>query len=74
MRLAVVVCAEGRQNVTDRVRFGIVLTRQESEALRQLAADDGYLSKAAWLRRAIRCEASKRGIVPEPRPQEARHG
>jgi len=66
--------------MTERVRFGIVLTRQESEALGQLAADDGYLSKAAWLRRAIRCEARKRGIGPglrgsgDPQPQEVPHG
>lgn len=51
----------------ERIRFGMILTPSETEALHRLAADDGLPSKAAWLRRTIRMEARRRGIVPTAR-------
>jgi len=63
MRLAVAFhFRKGEVEMRERVRFGVILTQQEWEALGRLATEDGLLSKAAWLRRTIRREANRQGI------------
>lgn len=46
------------------IRFGLVLSEREYQALLWLAQDEGGLSKAAVLRRLLRREAKERGFLP----------
>lgn len=46
------------------VRFGLVLSEREREALTWLAQIEGGLSEADVLRRLLRREAKERGFLP----------
>jgi len=45
------------------VRFGLVLTEREKHALAKLTEAEGDLSQAAVVRRLIRQEAQRRGLL-----------
>lgn len=46
------------------IRFGLLLSSAEEQALAKLADSAGGLSKAAMIRNLIRREARERGILP----------
>ena len=49
------------------VRFGLLLSEDESVALTRLAEDEGGLSQGAMVRKLIRTEARRRGLWPDRR-------
>lgn len=46
-----------------QVRFGLVLTNSEKAVVEYLAEVDGGLSQAAVIRRLIRAEAKRQGLL-----------
>ena len=46
------------------VRFGLLMSEDESTALTHLAEDEGGLSQGAMVRKLIRTEARRRGLWP----------
>lgn len=49
------------------VRFGMIFSDVEYEALERLAEYEGGFSKAATVRRLIRLSAKEKGLWPEPK-------
>lgn len=49
--------------MSEKVRFGFLLSQREALVLQRLAQHDGE-SRAAILRRLLRAEAERRGIRP----------
>jgi hypothetical protein len=46
------------------VRFGLLMSEDESTALTHLAEDEGGLSQGAMVRKLVRAEARRRGLWP----------
>jgi hypothetical protein len=59
------------------VRFGLLLSEREREALARLTEAEGELSKSVVVRRLIRREAKRRGLllpVDQPAPAQSEQG